>query len=290
MRERVKRIAKDLFSIWNQPAVALLPAHLAFFTVLSLVPILIIVFFGAQLFSLPIDRMSSFIQSALPDAVTTLLAPTEERAASLSVGIWLIIALFVGSNGTNSVMLGADALYGFDTHNPLAKRIKAMFLTLLLVILVLLGIAIIGLSEYLLTFIPHSFQGLIIVMRWILEALLAFSAVKFIYMTTPHHHIPSKYTNRGTIFTVAGGLIGSLLYTFYYANFGNHNELFGTLANLIVLMILIYILAIIFVFGLVINVYQYKRNAISVEKTTLNENDESLSHLRERPTSDSKPS
>lgn len=258
MSDKVKNIFMGLRSIWDEPVVRSLPAHLAFFIVLSLVPIMIILFFGAQYFSLPVEVLMNPLSEVLPDAISEILSPTEERAAGLGVGIWIIVALFVGSNGINSVIVGSNALYGFPAANYVVGRLKALLLTLLLVILVLLGIAIIGIGEYLLGVLPEGVQDILGLSRWLLFGLLVFAAVKYMYSVTPSRRIPNKVTNMGTLFTVLGWLIATLAYTFYYANFSNYDALYGSLTNIIVLMIWVYILAFIFVIGLIANVYQYR--------------------------------
>ena len=257
--EKAKTVVKNLYSIWNEPGVALLPAHLAYFIVLSLFPILITLFFAAQFFSLPIDTLTTPLKSALPDAVSSLLAPSQERASNLGVGIWLVVALFIGSNGMNAVIRGSDSLYEFETENYVKRRLRAFLLTLLLVILILLGIAFMAISEYLIGFITGNLHGLISVLRWILLAFLMFVGVKYVYMVTPHQGMSSRYTNGGSCITVFGWIGASALYSFYTAHFSNYDALYGTLANLIVLMIFVYILSIIFVIGMTVNVAQYRK-------------------------------
>ncbi|MGI6106297.1 MAG: YihY/virulence factor BrkB family protein [Raoultibacter sp.] len=263
MKERALIIAKELLAIWDESTVKLLPAHLAFFSVLSIAPVLIILFFAAQYFSLPIEKLLSPLESSLPDAILALFAPTEQKASTMSVGIWLIVALFIGSNGLNSLITGSDSLYGFEGPNVIAKRLKAVLLTLILVIIVLFGVAIIALSEYLIGFISGDMQGFIAALRWVLLIILAFTGVKFAYMTAVSKRIPSRDTNKGTLVTICGWIIAFAMYGFYYANFSNYNELYGALANIIVLMILAYILSTIFVIGMIVNVYQYRKYSAS---------------------------
>lgn len=272
MFEKAKSLAGELYSIWREPSVRLLPAHLAFFVVLSFVPVLIIVFFGAQYFSLPIEILVDPVMVALPEAISTILAPTEEAASGLDVGIWLAVALFVGSNGLNAVMRGSDSLYGFKANNPLSRRLKAICLTLFLVVLVLVGVAIIGFGEYLITALPGNVQEIFGLLRWLLFALLAFMSVKLIYMIAPCRRVSSRFTNTGALFTVIGWLVATLLYTYYYTHFSNYSQIHGILSNIIVLMMLIYILMMVFVTGLVVNVYQYRKHLSEASSNASEEN------------------
>lgn len=260
MQEQIRDILLGLKEIWDEPVARLLPAHLAFFTVLSIVPIMIIIFFAAQSLSLPIDSLMKPLESVLPDAVSSVLSPTEDKASSSGVGIWIIVALFIGSNGMHSLIIGSNSLYGFESNNYVLRRLKALLLTLLLVILVLVGTAIIGGSEYLLGIIPGDIHVLANIIRWTLITLFIFATVKYLYMVTPHMKLQSRFTNIGSLFTSLGFLVASFGFTFYYTHFSSYHALYDSLANIIILMVWVYIMAFVFVGGMIINVFQYRRH------------------------------
>lgn len=263
MWEKIKTTITEAARFRDSAIVKLMPAHLAFFTLLSLLPIVIVVFFVAVRFSIPIQEILASVTSIVPDPVSDILSPGENTASGQSIGIWLIVAMFTGSIGIHSVIIGSDALYGFKADIYPRRRLKAFFLTVLLLTLVLIGFAIIGFGWYLLDLLSDMLSGmlpnLISLAQWLLIGLLCFAAVKFVYTAAPHKRIPNNCTTLGTLFTIFGWLLATLIYTFYYTNFGHYSDLYGGLANIIVTMIWLYILAIIFVEGLLINVWKYQQ-------------------------------
>jgi len=63
MAKRIKAILKKLYCIIRKPEMLILPANLAFFLVLSVVPIFILIGLIASNFSLSLDIVLDFIES-----------------------------------------------------------------------------------------------------------------------------------------------------------------------------------------------------------------------------------
>jgi len=66
-------------------------------------------------------------------------------------------------------------------------------------------------------------------------------------------NISSKYMNKGAIFSTTACLLVTAIYSYYVSNFANYSKFYGNLANIIILMIWLYIIAYIFVIGIAIN-------------------------------------
>ena len=64
---------------------------------------------------------------------------------------------------------------------------------------------------------------------------------------------------RGAVFTALGWILVTAIYSYYVSHFSNYDLFYGSLSNLIVMMIWIYILAYTFVVGIAINVETYER-------------------------------
>ena len=77
---------------------------------------------------------------------------------------------------------------------------------------------------------------------------------------------------RGAVFTALGWILVTAIYSYYVSHFANYDIFYGSLSNLIIMMIWIYILAYILVIGIAINVETYERVVkISNHKTELDE-------------------
>ena len=82
--------------------------------------------------------------------------------------------------------------------------------------------------------------------------------IKLIYAVAPDWKILSKYTTKGAIFTNIGWVLATLIYSYYASHFSNYDLFYGSLSNIVALMIWIYALSYILVIGIAINVNEYK--------------------------------
>lgn len=80
----------------------------------------------------------------------------------------------------------------------------------------------------------------------------------------PDRKIPSSYVNYGAIFTSISWVLVTTIYSYYINNFARYDVFYGGLANIVILMLWVYLLAYIFVIGIGLN---YHKEEIILEKT-----------------------
>lgn len=100
--------------------------------------------------------------------------------------------------------------------------------------------------------------------KWPIAMIIIFVIVKTIYVLTPDSKIYSSTTNKGAIFTTLGWTIATAIFSIYIANFSHYDVFYGNIANIIVLMVWIYILSFILVIGIAINVRTYNNKKYSI--------------------------
>ena len=69
----------------------------------------------------------------------------------------------------------------------------------------------------------------------------------------PDKKVPSNSVNGGAIFTTILWIGITALYSYYINNFANYSVFYGSLANIVVLMLWIYFLSYFFVIGMAMN-------------------------------------
>ena len=69
----------------------------------------------------------------------------------------------------------------------------------------------------------------------------------------PDKTIKSKSTTYGAIFTTIVWIISTEVYSFYVSSFAKYNLLYGSIANLLILLLWVYLLSYIFVLGMALN-------------------------------------
>ena len=80
-----------------------------------------------------------------------------------------------------------------------------------------------------------------------------FFIIKLIYFIAPDERVPSKYINKGAIFTTIGWLLVTIIFSYYINNIARYDRVYGNLAAIVMLLFWFYILAYIFVIGLYLN-------------------------------------
>jgi membrane protein len=82
--------------------------------------------------------------------------------------------------------------------------------------------------------------------------------IKLIFILAPDSVIRSRVTTRGAFFTSIAWLVSTFIYSYYVQHFSHYDIFYGSLSNIIVMMMWIYILSCSLVIGIAINVQNYR--------------------------------
>lgn len=281
MKNKIKAFFNDLINLLRKKEMLILPGHLAFFFVLSVVPILTIIFFITASFNISSNAIMNFIETNFSKELVKFLIPIiHNNDFSFSTIIFLIVTFYLASNGCNSIILVSNTIFNINNANYIKRRIKALFLTLLMVLLFtfilivpLFGNTIIKVTMLLgvKNELIQTFEHLYPILNVPISLLVVFIFIKLVYTIAPDESIPSKYVNKGTFFTTICWVIITLIYSYYINNLAHYNMYYGGLSSIIMLMIWLYFMAQIFVIGLAINYRKIEKN---IEETNTRKLDE----------------
>jgi len=267
---KIKTYLKKLYDIIVIPSMSYLPGNIAFFLVLSIFPILTLIGVIASKFSLNIDAVVNLLNNALPNNVADILAGfIQGKGFDRHIGIFMIIGFFLASNGADAIILASNNLYGFPNSDYVKRRIKAMFLIILIILLFIFMLGFLAFGNHILELLLQLIKDKSIVnivytlfniLKWPFSIFVIFFNVKLIYTIAPDWKILSKHTTKGAIFTTIGWILAIQVYSYWVSNFSNYDIFYGSLSNIVVLMLLTYIISYILVIGIAINVrsYEYK--------------------------------
>lgn len=263
-----KKTIKNLYNILMTPSMRILPGTLAYYLVLSIVPIITLIAAGCSKFSISTDDITTIFETILPNGVEDLLISVINSAKESNLSFVLIILTFIfASNGAHSIILASNTLYNIEDKSYLERRIKALFLTLVLIGLILFIIFVLGFGNIILRFIlslkifekiATQVYSIFIILKWPVAIVTVFFLIKVIYTMAPDSRIPSKYVNKGAVFTTIGLIISTSMYSYYANNIADYSYIYGNLANIIVLMVLFFVIAFFIVAGIAINANIYE--------------------------------
>ena len=280
--KRIKEFFKTLIDIIMLPEMIHLPGNLAFFIILSIFPILILIGILASYFSVSIDGVINTLSIALPKGVEQLLLPYIQIGTfPRNIIVSTIFAFILASNGTHALILASNSLYNIKNSSYLKRRVKALFLILLLIVLFIFMISFLTYGNKIFTYVLESVSYepvneilyyLFAFIKWPIAMFIIYLAIKLLYVLSPDGKIYSETTSTGAMFSTIGFTVATAIFSFYVNNFSAYDIYYGSIATIVILMIWVYILSFILVIGIAINVRNYNNYKIKNMNNILKKN------------------
>ncbi len=268
--EQVRRVFKKVIEYISKPEMRILPGQLAFFIVVSFIPLLALVGTIAGYFSVSTDKVVNILDAVLPFEITeSFISYVSGKGITFNIAIFFISAFLLASNGAHSMIITSNEIYKVKDSNIISRRIKAISMTFILVLLFLflLLVPVFGDSifEILTTNITNqrtvSFAyNIYKLMQYPITLILVFYNVKLLYTIAPDRDIKAKNTNTGAIFTTIGWVLSTKIYSIYSGSFSHYNLFYGSISNILFLLMWVYILSYIFVLGMAFNASATKKD------------------------------
>ena len=271
--KHIKKYIKRLYKVIRKNEMRILPGQIAYFIVLSIIPLVSLIGFIASLFSIDVDYVVDAINGSLPKQIIEIILPAFSNT-SLLTGISFIIVFFIASNGTSSIILAYNILFKLEDTGYIRRRIKAFLMLLILVTLFLFMLIVLAFGDNLIEIVfkliftssvPKAVYEMFLFAKWLVGLLIVFILVKMIFTIAPDSPIPSKNMNKGALFTTLSWLLITSIYSIYVTNFADYSLFYGSLANIVILMIWIYILSYTLVIGIAINSDDYLEDKKEIE-------------------------
>lgn len=269
MTKRITKISRDtkdrfinyITKIWEiikKPEMGILPGQLAFFMLLSLVPIITLSGYAAGLFNINFDNLMEMLGKIIPGGIAGILPFISGNTLDLKLAVILIWMFYLASNGCNTVIVISNQIYGINKSNFFKRRIKAIFMTLAIVLLVLfmLLVPVFGnkvielLALYNLDKVVSKAYS---IMQGPITWLIMFIFIRSLYEFAPDRVRKNSHLNTGSIFATIGFIIVTEVYKLFASNMTTYNMFYGALSGIALIMLWLYFLSFIFVIGLCLN-------------------------------------
>ena len=258
-KSTVKDYFKKIWEIIRMPEMGLLPGQLAFSMILSLVPIITFACYIASLFNFNTENSIEVLNSIIPGGASYLIPTTSTFVISFGYAIIFILMFYIATNGCNSIIMIANQIYGIKNSNWGKRRIKAILMTLVIVVLIvfllivpIFGNKIVDLLSYF-GFNVEFVTQYSWVIKYPLVFLILFLFIKLFYKWAPDEVRDNSHLEVGAVFTTIGWFVITILYSNFATNMTTYNIIYGALANIGLLMAWLYAISFIFVFGLALN-------------------------------------
>ena len=265
--ERARGFLKEIIKIIKKPEMRILPGQLAFFLVMSIIPTIALIGVTANQLSIPLDTIKVTISSSIPKEISTFINDIlTGQGYNFNIAVFFISAFILASNGPHSMIITSNEIYKIKPDSILKRRLKAIGMTFILVglffflfIVPVFGDSIFALLRYYVTdqtpinIIYKIYQFL----KYPTIIIVIYLNIRMMYTIAPDEKIASATTRKGAIFTTIGWVIATEIFAFYIETFSSYDLFYGSISNLIVVLLWLYILSYIFVLGLVLNAGSY---------------------------------
>lgn len=285
MIDKIKEFIKNILDIMKKPEMLTLPSTLAYYFVLSAVPIISIVLLIATSFNLSASFIIDFIAENFSKDLVKLITPIfTEQTFSLGFMIYLGVSFFLASNGSDAIIVASNMIFNLENKHYIKRRIKAFGITLIIFLLFTFMLIVPLFGEQIINICMNLGvkNSIVDIMRMLYPVLnvpvtliVMYFAIKLIYVIAPDDKIKSKYVTKGAVFTTTLWFIVTMIYSYYIKNIADYSHYYAGLGTIVMLMVWFYILAFIFVIGISMN---YRNATEEIEKT----NTIKLKELEER--------
>ncbi len=281
MKEKIKGYLKKLFKILKQPEMAILPANIAFYIILAIIPMLTILVLLASSFNISIDLVSNLVKNIMPEQVSSVIIDViSGKGFDSNVGLFNIMAFILASNGTNSIIVTSNALYKIKNSDWIKNRISSFVLLIIIIILFIFLMVVPIFGESILNIMKsakiletYAEEAIAIfnLIKWPLTIFIIYFNIKLIYTIAPSKNIKSSETTYGAVFTTIMWLLATVIFKFYMQYFARYDILYGNLSSIIIMMVWVFFLSYIFVLGMAINVSRKEEQELIAEQLKIEE-------------------
>ena len=262
-KNKLMTMVRKNLDIMHTPLMSILPGQISFFVILSVVPLLSILAMIISKLSFSFETVGYVIDSCLPTGISSIVFSIFEQQRVGAADIFFIItAFYLASKATHSIIVASTTIYNGKQTDFIRTRVKAIIMLIILVILVISLIGILTVGGRIVNYLGKVNDNMIPIWVHIYEILkyplvffMIFFVVKVVYTISPNVSIPSKSVNKGALLTTVIWVVSTFMFSFYVTNIANYSKFYGNLSNLIIVMIWIYWLCYVFVFGMTFNEY-----------------------------------
>ncbi|MFC0524228.1 YihY/virulence factor BrkB family protein [Pontibacillus salicampi] len=273
--KRFINISKEVVSEFQKDDVPLLAAAQAYYYLLSIVPLLILLLSILPYLNIEAESAVTFISNTLPDGTASVFQDniislvTTPKGGLLTIGI--IGTLWSASSGMTAFIKSTNQAYNVEESRSFIQvKLLSIILTLGLIVAFAVALVLPVFGDVIFQFIerfvsiPMEIRVLLEIARWFISLVVLGGVLLLLYRFAPNTKLPFKRIVPGAAITTVLWLMISFAFSFYVSNFGSYSATYGSLGGVVILMIWFFLTGLILMLGAEINVvYQrYKTSSM----------------------------
>ena len=264
MREILKKI-KNITDKIAEDHISAYAAQSAFFIMLSLVPILLLLMTLVRFTPITQADIMAAAYELFPKTVSSTIISIVNEVYSqtgTAISVSLLVALWSAGKGVLAISNGLNTIRGqVETRNYIFLRLRAAIYTVLFLLAIILSLVFLGFGNSISMLVNKYIPVFQYVMDFIIETrtiimilvLIVFSLS--IYMFLPNKRRKLRSQLPGAIFTAFGWTLASFIFSIYMDIFKGFSNMYGSLTTIILVMLWLYFCMYILLIGAEINIW-----------------------------------
>lgn len=249
-------------------------AACSYYTILSFIPLTILILTLAQHFGIDEEFFIYVLQGIVPsnilnEAVISIVKETFSKSIS-TITISAIFTFWSAGKGFFALCKGLSVVYEVknENRNYIWFRLRALISTLVFIIAIVFTLLLLVFGNLINLFLQQRFNIFSTVINILLNSKILISIISlfiifiFVYRFIPKHNYKSKSQIPGALFSAVACNIVSIFYSLYIEVFTGFSLMYGSLTTVVLAMLWIYACMYSILIGAMIN----KKNAKNVEK------------------------
>ncbi len=263
-----KRLWTLLMAVWTTATerhISLIAAGVAFFGMFALFPAIaaIIAIFGLLADPAIVVQQLELMKEIIPEETYLLfvgqmgrLLAAQTGTLGFASGLSLLLALWAARAGVAGLMEGLNAIANRPARNGFKQIVVALTLTITLVGLAITAMIAVIIAPIIMKIvhIDTNTAWLLEVIRWLVALFVLYAALSLLYRFGPNQRgARLRWMTIGAGTAVVLWIAASAGLSYYLGNFGNYNEVYGSIGAVIGMLLWLYITAYLILLGAALN-------------------------------------
>ena len=251
---RIKGYAFRVMDVVSSHHTGAYAAQAAYFFVLSMIPIILLLLTMVQFTSLTKDYIMNAVLQAFPTTVEGLIESIVDQVYSQSgtiIPITVLVALWSAGRGVLSITNGLNCVYeSRETRNYIYLRIRASLYTMIFLVAIILSLVLSVFGNRIAVMLNQHFPVLLRMIDVLIRGrTLITLGILTLFWDTVYKYLPNrknigKTTMKkqlpGAIFTACAWQVISFIFSIYLDIFTGFTTMYGSLTMIILIMLWLY--------------------------------------------------
>lgn len=263
-------LARRVWRVFMRCDFDLISSSVAFWGVFSLFPAVaaFIAIFGlvadpavvAPQLALMQDFIPADVYDLFEDQLMRLLA-AGRTALGWTTAVSILFALWASRSGVSALLRGVNEIYAAPPRSTLRQLLVALLMTLALMAVGVVSLVTVVIAPLIIAFVPALAEwGWVLAgIRWLVALFILLAALGLFYRYGPNAPDGARAAliTPGAFVAVLCWFVASVALSYYITNFGNYNQVYGSIGAVIALLLWLYVSAFFIMLGAAINFALY---------------------------------